>query len=243
MDSDVRTSVLHRVALPRPCPVRLRWSTRSTGPGSLRASTRPRTTCWVRIRARLQGTDGVIVRAWHPDAVGAEALWPDGTTTPLAGDHGLFAAFVPGRTAPARYGLRFRFPDGNVWERDDPYRFLPTLGDVDLHLFNEGTHRRLGERLGARHGDGRRRGHGIRGGRRLRGACPSSATSAAGTAGSFRCGRSAARASSSCSCRTSARGRSTSSDPHPRGRGPDEDRTWCGLRAPARHRRARLRRQ
>jgi 1,4-alpha-glucan branching enzyme len=37
-----------------------------------------------------------------------------------------------------------------VWERDDPYRFLPTLGDVDLHLFNEGTHRRVGERLGAR---------------------------------------------------------------------------------------------
>ena len=28
-------------------------------------------------------------------------------------------------------------------------RFLPTLGDVDLHLFNEGTHRRLWEKLGA----------------------------------------------------------------------------------------------
>ncbi|MGH7632341.1 MAG: 1,4-alpha-glucan branching protein GlgB, partial [Gemmatimonadaceae bacterium] len=29
------------------------------------------------------------------------------------------------------------------------YRFLPTVGDLDLHLFNEGTHRRLWETLGA----------------------------------------------------------------------------------------------
>jgi 1,4-alpha-glucan branching enzyme len=32
----------------------------------------------------------------------------------------------------------------------DPYRFLPTIGDVDLHLFGQGTHRRLWEALGAR---------------------------------------------------------------------------------------------
>ena len=100
--------------------------------------------------ARLPATSGVVVRAWHPDAVGADVLWADGVETALAGEHGLFAGFVPGRTLPARYRLRFRFGDGNTWERDDPYRFLPTLGDVDLHLFNEGTHRRLGDRLGAR---------------------------------------------------------------------------------------------
>jgi 1,4-alpha-glucan branching enzyme len=32
---------------------------------------------------------------------------------------------------------------------DDPYRFWPTLGDLDLHLFNEGRHHRLWEVLGA----------------------------------------------------------------------------------------------
>ena len=32
---------------------------------------------------------------------------------------------------------------------DDPYRYWPTLGDLDLHLFNEGRHRRLWEVLGA----------------------------------------------------------------------------------------------
>ena len=31
----------------------------------------------------------------------------------------------------------------------DPYRFLPTLGEIDLHLFAEGRHERLWEILGA----------------------------------------------------------------------------------------------
>ncbi|MGA8255385.1 MAG: 1,4-alpha-glucan branching protein GlgB [Nocardioides sp.] len=33
---------------------------------------------------------------------------------------------------------------------DDPYRFLPTLGEVDLHLINEGRHENLWQVLGAR---------------------------------------------------------------------------------------------
>ena len=47
------------------------------------------------------------------------------------------------------YRIRFGFPDGNTWELDDPYRFAPTLGEVDLHLIAEGTHERLYDVLGA----------------------------------------------------------------------------------------------
>jgi 1,4-alpha-glucan branching enzyme len=101
-------------------------------------------------RACIGGADGVALRAWHPDAIGVDVLWSDGQTDALSGENGLYGGFFAGRTVPATYRLRFRFADGNAWERDDPYRFLPTLGDVDLHLLNEGTHRRLGERLGAR---------------------------------------------------------------------------------------------
>ena len=36
-----------------------------------------------------------------------------------------------------------------VFEREDPYRFASTLGELDLHLFAEGTHRRLWQVLGA----------------------------------------------------------------------------------------------
>src|SRR5699024_11655131 len=38
----------------------------------------------------------------------------------------------------------------NEVERDDPYRFLPTLGEVDQHLIAEGRHERLWEVLGSR---------------------------------------------------------------------------------------------
>jgi 1,4-alpha-glucan branching enzyme len=48
----------------------------------------------------------------------------------------------------AAYRLRFRRDDAE-WEEGDPYRFPPILGETDLHLLAEGTHRRLYERLGA----------------------------------------------------------------------------------------------
>ncbi len=38
---------------------------------------------------------------------------------------------------------------GNSFEYDDPYRFLPVISDYDKHLFNEGNHKRIYEKLGA----------------------------------------------------------------------------------------------
>ncbi|MFL5576037.1 MAG: 1,4-alpha-glucan branching protein GlgB [Gemmatimonadaceae bacterium] len=100
--------------------------------------------------ASVGAVAGVAVRAYHPDATAVECLLPEGETAAMAPVRGgLFSLFLPGRSLPLRYRLRFRFADGATWERDDPYRFLPTVGDVDLHLFNEGTHRRLWEMLGA----------------------------------------------------------------------------------------------
>jgi 1,4-alpha-glucan branching enzyme len=102
--------------------------------------------------ASRDGVAGVILRAFHPDAVGAEAV-VDGRDTPVRldadGTGGLFAAFLPRARLPLAYRLRLRFRDGNVWEHGDPYRFLPTLGEQDVYFFGEGTHRRLWERLGA----------------------------------------------------------------------------------------------
>ena len=101
--------------------------------------------------AAVRGSDrGVVIRAFHPDASAADALLPDGVALPLDPvGQGVFAGFVAGAAPPIRYRLRFRFAGGGVWERGDPYRFLPTLGDVDLHLFNEGMHWRLWDALGA----------------------------------------------------------------------------------------------
>ncbi|MEJ7810926.1 MAG: 1,4-alpha-glucan branching protein GlgB [Gemmatimonadaceae bacterium] len=93
---------------------------------------------------------GVVVRAFHPDATWADCVFESEDAvrmTPRAG--GVFAAVLEDASLPLRYRVRFGFPDGATWERGDPYRFLPTIGEVDLHLFNEGTHRRLWEKLGA----------------------------------------------------------------------------------------------
>jgi 1,4-alpha-glucan branching enzyme len=100
--------------------------------------------------ATVQGVNGVVVRAMHPDATGIDLL-PDGRDAlPMERETGpLFSVFLPNASAPLRYRLRFHFAGGAVWERDDPYRFLPTIGEIDVHLFAEGTHRRLWEKLGA----------------------------------------------------------------------------------------------
>src|SRR5215212_1540795 len=98
----------------------------------------------------VDGLAGITIRAWHPDAARAECVLPNGATVDMPRQaRGLFGVFLPGETLPFRYRVRFHFQGGGVWEREDPYRFLPTIGDVDLHLFNEGTHRRLWEVLGA----------------------------------------------------------------------------------------------
>ena len=55
---------------------------------------------------------------------------------------GIFAAEVPGTVLDYRLDV-----DGA--EADDPYRHLPTLGELDLHLIGEGRHERLWKVLGA----------------------------------------------------------------------------------------------
>ena len=92
---------------------------------------------------------GIIVRAYHPDATGVECLM-GGSRVPMeCVEDGLFECTLPKASFPVRYRLRFQFADGATWERGDPYRFGQLLGEVDLHLFNEGTHRRLWDKLGA----------------------------------------------------------------------------------------------
>lgn len=102
-------------------------------------------------RTRIEGEDRVVVRAFHPEATGAECLTlPDLAIEmePL-GEGGIFGALLSGMALPPRYRLRFRFADGNSWECDDPYRFPVPIGPVDIYLLGEGTHRKLWRVLGA----------------------------------------------------------------------------------------------
>jgi 1,4-alpha-glucan branching enzyme len=94
------------------------------------------------------GEHGSVVRAFHPDAQGVSLLTDTGAAPMEPLGDGLWAVVTD--LAPGDpYRLRFHFADGNDWEHDDPYRFLPTLGELDLHLIGEGSHERLWEVLGA----------------------------------------------------------------------------------------------
>ncbi len=90
------------------------------------------------------------IRGYRPDASTMSLVLDDGSRQAMTRLHsaGVFAADVKGAEAPP-YRLEISYPDGQSFVVDDPYRFWPTLGDVDLHLLGEGRHERLWEVLGA----------------------------------------------------------------------------------------------
>jgi len=101
---------------------------------------------------------GVTVRAFKPLARSVVVRYADAAgahEVELDHEHeGIWVGVVPVADVPD-YRLVVTY-DGDTLELDDPYRFLPTLGDLDLHLINEGRHERLWDVLGAhvRHYEG-----------------------------------------------------------------------------------------
>jgi 1,4-alpha-glucan branching enzyme len=94
---------------------------------------------------------GVVVRAFRPEAERVVARLDDGTAVELRQAHpaGVFEGMVEEATLPLRYELEVAYPDGNTFTLHDPYAFVPTIGEADLHLFGEGRHEQLWCRLGA----------------------------------------------------------------------------------------------
>jgi 1,4-alpha-glucan branching enzyme len=94
---------------------------------------------------------GAVVRAYRPDAARVSVVADGREPLALRRIHpaGVFAGRLPGTSLPLRYELEVAFADGAVSRSRDPYAFLPTLGELDLHLAAEGRHERLYEHLGA----------------------------------------------------------------------------------------------
>jgi 1,4-alpha-glucan branching enzyme len=96
--------------------------------------------------------DHTVIRAFRPHAVDVVALI-GGVRYPLQHiDSGLFGVALPfANLIDYRLEVSYHSGDGGIdtFTVADGYRFLPTLGEVDLHLFSEGRHERLWEVLGA----------------------------------------------------------------------------------------------
>jgi len=91
---------------------------------------------------------GTVVRAFRPDAEGITVIADDGGEWPMRPlGQGLFEVRAPRAIGP--YHLSVTYPGGRRFTLGDPYRFWPTLGELDAYLVNEGRHERPWERLGA----------------------------------------------------------------------------------------------
>ena len=94
----------------------------------------------------------MTIRALRPLAAEVTVVLPDGSRYPMPHRHqGVFEVTVPESAGTVRdYELEVRYVDGEPQLQDDPYRHLPTLGEIDLHLIGEGRHEQLWRALGAR---------------------------------------------------------------------------------------------
>lgn len=105
---------------------------------------------------------GMVVRTFQPGALAVDVV------ARVAGDDaagelieslynvnqsGLFVSSAPALQPGQDYLLRIVWPGAaggeHVQFTEDPYRFGLLLGDLDIHLLREGTHRELGRSLGA----------------------------------------------------------------------------------------------
>ncbi|MFD4018366.1 1,4-alpha-glucan branching enzyme [Streptomyces sindenensis] len=90
---------------------------------------------------------GVLVRALRPFARTVTVL-ASGVRAELHDDgDGFFSGVLPVPQVPA-YRLEVAYDDNTI-EVEDPYRFWPAIGELDLHLIGEGRHEELWRALGA----------------------------------------------------------------------------------------------
>jgi 1,4-alpha-glucan branching enzyme len=96
---------------------------------------------------------GWVVRTLRPDAVAVAVVDEDGTRYEARQLHGggIYEARLPHQPGDYRIEVVYRDAQGGTtsYVVDDPYRWLPTLGELDQHLIREGRHERLWDVLGA----------------------------------------------------------------------------------------------
>jgi 1,4-alpha-glucan branching enzyme len=96
---------------------------------------------------------GWAVRTLRPDAVSVAVVDEDGGRYEARQLHGggIYEAQLPKQ--PGDYRIEVTYGDGaggtNSYLVDDPYRWMPTLGELDQYLIGEGRHERLWDVLGA----------------------------------------------------------------------------------------------
>ena len=95
-------------------------------------------------------SEGLRIRAMRPLAQRVRVRFENGEFLELEHESdGIWSGVRTDASSTLDYRIRTTWADGIEHEHDDPYRFAPTVGEVDRFLINEGRHERLWEILGA----------------------------------------------------------------------------------------------
>jgi len=92
----------------------------------------------------------LTVRTLRPFAASVAVVLAEGERVPMEHEFdGIWVTVLPTPQVPD-YRLAVTYEGVGETVVDEPYRYLPTLGEIDLHLIREGRHEQLWEVLGAR---------------------------------------------------------------------------------------------
>ncbi|MEA5456488.1 1,4-alpha-glucan branching protein GlgB [Sinomonas sp. JGH33] len=102
--------------------------------------------------AHLAEDGSVTIRTVKHLATGAVVVTPEGRVPMRHEAHGVWVVTLPATSdgGVPDYRLEIEYGEGHVVEADDPYHYLPTVGELDLYLIGEGRHEELWKALGAR---------------------------------------------------------------------------------------------
>src|SRR5947208_3094162 len=94
---------------------------------------------------------GVGVRTLRPAACAVTAVTDGRPAVELQQIHpgGVFEGRLENAELPLHYRLEVDYGEAGKFTIEDPYAFVPTIGELDQHLIGEGCHEELYDRLGA----------------------------------------------------------------------------------------------
>lgn len=94
-----------------------------------------------------------VARVLRPDAAEVAVILESKGAKPQKltrlDEHGLFEGEIAGFREGLPYTLELTGHDGVKWRQRDAYSFPAVLGEMDVYLFNEGTHYDIHKKLGA----------------------------------------------------------------------------------------------
>ena len=94
-----------------------------------------------------------VARVLRPDAAKATVILDGKGAKPQVltrlDEHGLFEGEITGFSEGMPYTIELTSHEGVKWRQRDAYSFPAVLGEVDIYLFNEGTHYDIHKKLGA----------------------------------------------------------------------------------------------